>query len=82
MTLFVTYTGEETKSLSKSRHIGFSTPFGIFNSKTYPPQIHVYVEFNFWCENANYVDCQVNTWRRGVKVAKSKKENSQILFQT
>ena len=25
MTLFVTYTGEETKSLSKSRHIEFST---------------------------------------------------------
>ena len=33
MTLFVTYTGEETKSLSKSRHIGFLTPLGFSTRK-------------------------------------------------
>ena len=47
--------------------------FGIFNSKTYPPQIHVYVKLNFWRENSNSVDCQLKHLAAGCETRRFEK---------
>ena len=77
MTLFVTYTHRRGNEIliKKPPYLIFDS-FRIFNSKTYPRQIHVYVKLNFWRENSNYVDCQLKHLAGCIKLAKSKKENS------